>query len=96
MGNSWKPRFYELGHESKMRLLKTHSHTSGRRGYEANKESQEKVKTNRKGEKMSRQGILSSPENANYGYSRVPSKWVSALSRTKIREHPKTQFCDHE
>ena len=28
MGDSGKLRFYELGHESKMRLLKTHSHTS--------------------------------------------------------------------
>ena len=28
MGDSGKPRFYELDHESKMRLLKTYSHTS--------------------------------------------------------------------
>ena len=28
MGDSGKVRFYELDHESKMRLLKTHSHTS--------------------------------------------------------------------
>ena len=35
MGNSWKPRFHDLVHESKMRLLKTHSHTSERRGNEA-------------------------------------------------------------
>ena len=28
MGDSGKLRFFELGHESKMRLLKTHSHTS--------------------------------------------------------------------
>ena len=28
MGDLWKLRFYELDHESKMRLLKTHSHTS--------------------------------------------------------------------
>ena len=28
MGDSGKLRFYELDHESKMRLLKTHSHTS--------------------------------------------------------------------
>ena len=28
MGDSGKPRFYELDHESKMWLLKTHSHTS--------------------------------------------------------------------
>ena len=27
MGNSWKPRFHELEHESKVRVLKTHSHT---------------------------------------------------------------------
>ena len=30
MGDSGKLRFYELDHESKMRLLKTHSHTSNR------------------------------------------------------------------
>ena len=35
MGNAWKPRFHELEHESNMRLLKTHSHSSERRGYEA-------------------------------------------------------------
>ena len=28
MGDSGKLRFYELGHESKIRLFKTHSHTS--------------------------------------------------------------------
>ena len=32
MGNSWKPRFHELEHVSKMRFLKTHSHTSERLG----------------------------------------------------------------
>ena len=35
MGNSWKPRFHELEHESKIRLLKTHSHPSERQGYKA-------------------------------------------------------------
>ena len=30
MGDSRKLRFYELDHESKMRLLKPHSHTSNR------------------------------------------------------------------
>ena len=40
-------RFHELEHESKMRLLKTHSHTSGWRGYEADKERQVKVKERR-------------------------------------------------
>ena len=30
MGDSGKLRSYELDHESKMRLLKTHSHTSNR------------------------------------------------------------------
>jgi hypothetical protein len=45
MGNSGKPRFHELEHESKMRLLKTHSHTSERIGYAADKR---KKKTRRK------------------------------------------------
>ena len=33
--------FHELDNESKMRLLETHSHTSERRDYEADKERQE-------------------------------------------------------
>ena len=37
MGNSGKFRFHYLEHESKMRLLKTHSHTSERLDYEARK-----------------------------------------------------------
>ena len=41
-GKFLETRFHELEHESKMRLLKTHTHTSGRRGYEADKERQEK------------------------------------------------------
>ena len=47
MGDSGKLRFYELDHESKMRLLKTHSHTSndltmkpGKRGEKQLKETQ--------------------------------------------------------
>ena len=35
-------RFDKLEHESKLWLLKTHSHTSEWRGYEANKKRQEK------------------------------------------------------
>ena len=37
MENSWKPRSHELENESKIRLLETHSHTSERRGNEADK-----------------------------------------------------------
>ena len=37
-----KTRFHELKHEPKIRLLKTHSHTSERRGCEADKKRQEK------------------------------------------------------
>ena len=37
-GKLMEPRFHELKHESKMRLLKIHSHTSERRNYEADKE----------------------------------------------------------
>ena len=41
---SWKPRFHELltEHESKMRLLKNHSHTSERQGNEASKVCQKR------------------------------------------------------
>ena len=35
-------RFHELEHELKMRLFKTHSHTSERIGYETDKKRQEK------------------------------------------------------
>ena len=41
-GKLMETRFHEVEHESKMRLLKTHSHTSERRDYEADKERQEK------------------------------------------------------
>ena len=34
-GKFGKSRFHQLGNESKMRLLKTHSHNSERLGYEA-------------------------------------------------------------
>ena len=40
-GKYVETRFHEVEHDSKMRLLKTHSHTSERRDYEANKERQE-------------------------------------------------------
>ena len=45
MGKFVETRFHELEHESKMWLLKTHSHTFERRDYEdceADKERQEK------------------------------------------------------
>ena len=40
-GQIMEVRFHELEHEAKMRLLKTHSHTSERRDYEADKERQD-------------------------------------------------------
>ena len=42
-GKFMETRFRDLEHESKMRFLKTHSHTSERRGYEVDKERQEKT-----------------------------------------------------
>ena len=42
LGNEWKPRFYEVERESKMRLLKAHSHTSEHQGHEADKRCEEK------------------------------------------------------
>ena len=44
MGISKKYGFHELEHGPNMRLLKTHSHASERRGYEAEKERQENGK----------------------------------------------------
>ena len=39
-------RFHELEHGSKMRLLKTHSHTSERLGYEASKTRRKVIEGN--------------------------------------------------
>ena len=46
-GQIMEVRFHELEHEAKMRLLKTHSHTSERRDYEADKKCQGKGKERR-------------------------------------------------
>ena len=43
-GNFMETRFHELEHESKMRLLETHSHTSKRRAYGIDTERQKKRK----------------------------------------------------
>ena len=43
MINSWKPRFPELEHGSKMRVLKTHSQTSERRVNKADKVHQKEI-----------------------------------------------------
>ena len=42
--DSGKLRFYELGHESKMRLLKTHSHTSNRLATEPGTREEKQLK----------------------------------------------------
>ena len=44
MGDSGKLRFYELDHESKMRLLKTHSHTSNGLAMEPGKREEKQLK----------------------------------------------------
>ena len=44
MGDSGKLRFYELDHESKMRLLKTHSHTSNRLAMELGTREEKQLK----------------------------------------------------
>ena len=46
-GKIMETRFHELEHESKMWLLKTHSHTSEQRSYEPDKGRQEKGKERR-------------------------------------------------
>ena len=40
-GKLMETRFYELEHESRMRILRTHSYTSEQRGYETVREGQE-------------------------------------------------------
>ena len=44
MGDSGKLRFYELDHESKMRLLKTQSHTSNGLAMEPGKREEKQLK----------------------------------------------------
>ena len=44
MGDSGKLRFYELDHESKMRLLKTHSHASSGLAMEPGKREEKQLK----------------------------------------------------
>ena len=44
MGDSGKLRFYELDHESKMRLLKTHFHTSSGLAMEPGKREEQQLK----------------------------------------------------
>ena len=46
MGKSGKSQFPSLDHESKMRLLKTHSHPSERPGYEARKNGKKVIEGN--------------------------------------------------
>ena len=46
-GKTWKPRFYEIERESKMRLLENHPHTSERQRYGADKGSNKKKKKER-------------------------------------------------
>ena len=43
MGNPGKLRFYELDHDSKMRLLKTHSHTSNSLAMESGKRQEKQL-----------------------------------------------------
>ena len=43
MDDSGKLRFYELDHDSKMRLFKTHSHTSNRLAMEPGTREEKKV-----------------------------------------------------
>ena len=43
MGDSWKLRFYKLDHGSKMRLLKTHPHTSNGLAMEPGKREEKQL-----------------------------------------------------
>ena len=47
MGDSGKLRFYELDHESKMRLLKTHSHTSNGLAMETGRREEQQLNETR-------------------------------------------------
>ena len=66
VGDSGKLRFYELAHESKMRLLKTHSHTSNGLAMEPGTREEKQLK-----ETQTLQQGKSRPSKT----CRVPSVW---------------------
>ena len=77
-------RFHELEHESKMGLFKTYSHTSERRGYEADKKRKGKGEIKeafRKGQGK-RQG-KSPLYHLKGGTGR---EWVDANAKTKVAQ----------
>ena len=89
--NSWKPRFHELEHVSKMRLLKTHSQTSERLGYEADKERQvrrERRGSIRNGEKTSMETTAMSPGRGGSGAKKCRCPAVDAMYKVTLGVMP--------
>ena len=77
MKKSWKPRFHELEHASKMRVLKTHSHTSERQGNEAGEVREMFLKGDvalRGRDKSSTKAIAMSPATEGGGRGRCMEK----------------------
>ena len=72
MGDSGKLLFYELDHESKMRLLKTHSHTSNRLAMEPGTRGDKQLK-----EAQTLQQGKSHPSKT----CRVPPVWRRAAEK---------------
>ena len=78
MGESEKLRSYKLDHESKMRLLKTHSKTSQRPGYEARKWRRKTVEG--RADRTTRQ--ITHPKSAAYRRCGGGGKTEMALPQT--------------
>ena len=83
MGDSGKLRFYELDHESKMRLLKTHSHTSNGLAMQPGKREENKLK-----EKQTLYNKANHPSKNSRAYRRCGGGrgTEKALRRTNHRQ----------
>ena len=73
MGDSGKLRFYELDHESKMRLLKTHSHTSNDLAMEPGTREEKQLKETQ----TLQQGKINPSKTC-----RVPPVWLGGAEKT--------------
>ena len=82
MGDSGKFRFYNLDHESKMRLLKTHTHTSNRLAMEPGTQEKKQLK-----ETQTLQQGKSHPSKT----CRVPPVWRGGTE--KAREPVACRWC---
>ena len=83
MGYSKKLRFYDLDHESKMRLLKTHSHTSNRLAMEpgTREETQTQQQVNSHPSKTCRMPPVWRGKNKGSRICRISPVWRGGQER---------------